>query len=351
MQKTAIYRGEEIKEAIPVVREMPENYIAELEMRTEQYVQQLRDFESRCLLPGFDQEQLQAEIALLTDSMLEACVRFEQQVNNDAFIVKTAQVEFREKTNAILSRSYLINRTRTWPQGHQGDYNTLEMAYKNSPLSEGIGYYLDRYMLTAPLAEGVRDRIVMLRELLRGALSTKPKQKVLDVACGSCREVFELAPAIKASGAKFVCVDLDDDALNFALDRLAHAGLTTEQVELRKYNALRIFDFETAVMEFGMQDVIYSVGYFDYLPDDFLIKLLNSLYKLLAPGGKIIASFKDVNRYRPHIYHWLVNWDGFLQRTEDDFERILHYCDLPDSALKMERVDSGSVIFYTIAKP
>jgi SAM-dependent methyltransferase len=206
-------------------------------------------------------------------------------------------------------------------------------------------------MLTAPLAAGVRDRIVLLRELLRQELAARKQPRVLDVACGSCREVFELASAIKTAGAKFVCVDLDDDALDFALDRLTLAGLTGDEVELRKYNALRIFDFETAFMEFGLQDIIYSVGYFDYLPDDFLIKLLNSLYKLLAPGGKIIAAFKDANRYRPQIYHWLVNWDGFLQRTEDDFERILHYSDIPGSALKMERVDSGSIIFYTIGKP
>jgi SAM-dependent methyltransferase len=297
-----------------------------------------------------DHEQLQRQVTDLTDSLMEACAEFERNVN-DPFIIKAAQVEFRERTNSLMSKSYCINRTRTWPQGHQGDYATLEIAYKNAPLSEGIGLYLDRYLLSSSLAQGVRQRIDLLRELLKDQLSARQRPKVLDLACGSCREVFELAPEIKASDARFICVDLDEDALDFALDRFGHAGLTHGQIELRKYNALRIFDYESALIEFGLQDVIYSVGYFDYLPDDFLIKLLDSLYKLLAPGGCLIAAFKDVNYYNPQIFHWLVNWDGFLQRSEEDFERILRFTSIPAAQLTSRRVASGSILFYSIMKP
>ncbi len=112
-------------------------------------------------------------------------------------------------------KAIFINRCRTWPQGHQGDYMTLELAYKNTPMSEGIGAYLDKYMLSMKLRVGVRERIVKMRELLKQELISRSNPKVLDVACGSCREVFELAPEIKASGAKFTCVDLDPAALDF----------------------------------------------------------------------------------------------------------------------------------------
>jgi extracellular factor (EF) 3-hydroxypalmitic acid methyl ester biosynthesis protein len=346
MQNAMFYPGEGIRDLSGFVREKPNKYTELLFTQTDEYIRQLKDFELRCEQPGADRKKLQAEVVVLNETMLDACAEFERNTSDPAAI-KAAQVEFREKTNSVLSKSYAIKRTRTWPQGHQGDYYTLEMAYKNSPMSEGIGYYLDKYMLTAPLAYALRDRIVKLRDLLKEDLSGRRNPRVLDLACGSCREVFELASEIKASGAKFTCVDLDEDALNYALDRLTLAGLTEDHVELRKYNALRIFDFDTALMEFGRQDIIYSVGYFDYLPDDFLIKLLSSLYRLLLPGGKLIAAFKDANRYRPQIYRWLVNWDGFLQRTEDDFERLLHYANIPEGALSMTRVDSGSIVFYT----
>ncbi len=349
MQNAVNYGGEVIKNHADLVQEKQKRYSAQLNAQTEKYMRRLEEIEASCNRPGADHETLLAEVTEVNETMMNACAEFERNVK-DPFAVKTAQVEFRERTNPILSKSYLIKRTRTWPQGHQGDYQTLELAYKNSAMSDGIGYFLDRYVLSSALTQGVRDRIVTLREMLKSELKTKTNPKVLDVACGSCREVFELAPEIKSSGAKFVCIDLDEDALSYSLDRFALAGLSDDQVEVRKYNALRVFDAETAAVEFGKQDIIYSVGYFDYLPDDFLIKMLNSLYKLLNPGGKLIAAFKDVNRYRPQIFHWLANWDGFLQRTEDDFERILHYAEIPSTSLTMSRVPSGPVVFYTALK-
>jgi SAM-dependent methyltransferase len=349
MQEAILYQGKKIQGHAGLIQERPINYVEALEVRIETYMAKLRDFEVRCLMPDADKEALLDEITMLNDSMLHACAQFEEGVN-DPLALKQAQVYFREKTHPILSKSYFINRTRIWPEGHQGDYMTLELAYKNIPMSEGIGSYLDKYLLSTTLGDGVRDRIKKMRSLLKEELISRNNPKVLDVACGSCREVFELAPEIKASGAKFTCVDLDPAALDFSLDRFGYAGLTEEHAELLQYNALRMFDVETTQTEFGMQDVIYSIGFFDYLPDDFLTKLLNSLYLLLKPGGKLFASFKDADRYRPQIFHWLVDWDGFLQRTEKDFDRVLQEADIPAGAISMSRVDSGSIVFYSITK-
>ena len=80
------------------------------------------------------------------------------------------------------------------------------------------------------------------------------------------------------------CVDLDDDSLAFAANRLSHTGISpvvSNQVVLRKYNAIRMFDHELNIQEFGSQDLIYSVGFFDYLASDFLTKLFKGLFVLI----------------------------------------------------------------------
>lgn len=349
MQESLLYQGKKFQELAGLVHERPRTYVEALDARIEKYMEKLGDFEVRCSMPDADKEALLDEITMLNDSMLEACAQFEKEVD-DPLALRQAQVYFREKTHPIMSKSYLINRCRTWPNGHQGDFMTLELAYKNMPMSEGIGAYLDKYLLSTTLGVGVRDRIKTMRSFLKEELISRSNPKVLDVACGSCREVFELAPEIKASGAKFTCVDLDNAALDFALDRFGFVGLTEEHTALIQYNALRMFDVETAQTEFGMQDVIYSIGFFDYLPDEFLVKLLNSLYLLLNPGGKLIASFKDADRYRPELFRWLVDWDGFLQRSEKDFKRVMQEANIPNSALAVTRVDSGSIVFYTATK-
>ena len=225
MQDSLMYQGEAIKKHAGLIQERPRTYVEALDAKIERYMASLRDFEVRCSMPDADKEALLEEITKLNDSMLLACAQFEKDVN-DPLSIKQAQVYFREKTHPILSKSYFINRCRTWPQGHQGDYMTLELAYKNMPMSSGIGYYLDLYSFSTEIALGVKDRIVKMREFLKDELVRRKNPQVLDVACGSCREVFELAPEIKASGAKFTCVDLDPAALDFALDRFAYAGLT-----------------------------------------------------------------------------------------------------------------------------
>lgn len=349
MQNSWSYEHEGINESKLLVSEESEKYISYLEATTDQYMDALRAIERRCIKQEGDTESIFQDLSVLNDSMLQVCEQFENLVNNEAAI-KAARVAFRDKTEPIFSRSYGANRARTWPQGYQGDYKILEFAYRNTPLSEGIGYYLDKYMLSTTIAVAVKERMRQLAELLKTELMKRRQPKVLNIACGPCREMNEIIPEIETSGAHFKCIDFDSEALDFALNRLSNAGLSPDRAEFIQYNALRMFDYETAVSAFGMQDIIYSVGYFDYLTDDFLVKMLHTLYLMLNPDGKLIAAFKDANRYRPQAYHWLVDWDGFLQRTQDDFERLLQQAEIPDNALSITRVKSGTIVFYTAAK-
>ncbi|HXX58875.1 MAG TPA: methyltransferase [Thermodesulfovibrionales bacterium] len=332
------------------VHEERERYHELLDRATEQFNRELEDLERRCSDPQEDSEDLFSLVSRSLTTVCEGCEEFERGVRYDKSVIKAAQMGFREKTNPILSKSYFINRARIWPQGCQGDYKTLEGIYKNTPMSEGIGYYLDQCALFSALAIGVRERIIMLRELLKEELLIRENPKVLDIACGSCREVFELAADIEKSGAHFTCIDLDSEALTYSLNRMSYADPSAGEVEFLKYNAIRMFDHELNIEEFGMQDIIYSVGFFDYLPDDFLVKLLHALYQLLNPGGKLIMSFKDASLYKAQFYHWIVDWDGFLQRNKADFGRLLSLAGIPETALTDRRVESDVIIFYTATK-
>jgi extracellular factor (EF) 3-hydroxypalmitic acid methyl ester biosynthesis protein len=326
--------------------------VDKLDEATDVFNKKLEVIEKRCQNPGEDSDQILQATKNAIGDVLVSCAEFEASVG-DMDIIRDARIRFREHTNPILSKSYFINRARTWPQGYQGDYKMLESIYRNTPLSDGIGYYLDLFGLTTDVAEGVRNRLKELGKILRDELSRRHKPSVLNIACGSCREVFELATDIEKSQARFTCIDLDDDALSFAANRLSYTDISpvsSDQIVLRKYNALRMFDHELNMSEFGSQDIIYSVGFFDYLQSDFLATLFRSLYALLNPGGLLITSFKDAARYRPHEYHWITDWDGFLQRTEEDFWTIFHESGFSDSAIAESREESGVIVFYLVKK-
>ncbi|MDQ7788373.1 MAG: methyltransferase domain-containing protein [Thermodesulfovibrionales bacterium] len=331
--------------------ELDGKYVVQLDEATEVFNKRLEVLEKRCLDPDENPEGLLQATQEAIDEVLLSCAKFEQQVH-DKDVIRSTRIRFREKTNPLLSKSYFINRARTWPQGYQGDFKMLESAYRNSPLSESLGYYLDLYCLNTSLAVAVSNRLKKLESILKEELSKRSRPSVLNIASGSCREVFELAPEIERSGATFTCIDFDQDSLSFAANRLSYTNispLTSHQVKLRKYNALRMFDHELNMSEFGKQDIIYSVGFFDYLDSEFLARLFKAMYTLLNPGGLLITSFKDAKRYRYHDYHWIVDWDGFLQRTEKDFFQIFSDADIPESSITEKREDSGVIVFYLVA--
>ena len=325
-----------------------EEYLRILDEATVKFNAEMADIEERFSLLHETPEAIEAVMGRAIEEMTRVCEDFEAKVR-DKDVIRKARIRFRQKTDQVFSKSYCINRARIWPQGSQGDYKTLEILYKNAPLSEGIGYCLDRIMLNVSLAEAVRNRIKKLELMLKDELLKRRTPSILNIACGACRELVGIVPEIIASGAKVVCIDSDNDALEYAQGRLADAGLR-ENIEFYKYNALRLFDYELSMEDFGAQDIIYSVGLFDYLPSDFLVKMFSTLYNLLNPGGRFIPAFKDAERYRPQYYHWFVDWDGFFQRKVGDFKKILSDAGIPSSAITEVRDETGIIVFYVVAK-
>jgi SAM-dependent methyltransferase len=329
--------------------EEQEKYTLILGQTIEHYLNEMREIERRCSTSDHDHDTVRRDVFAMHDGMMRIFAQFEKDIKDEA-VIKSTRSYFRKRTHTVLSKSYAVNRCRTWPQGYQGDYKTLEAAYRNTPLSDGLGHYLDQYIMELPLAHALRARIERLGELLREELVARQAPKVLSIACGSCRELSGLVPEIRRSAADITCIDLDGDALEFAQNRLSFVDMSPGQVSFVTYNALRLFDLDIAKAEFGRQDVIYSVGYFDYLPDDFLIKMLRSLYTLLNPGGTLIAAFKDADHYRSQEYHWMLDWDGFLQRKTPDFERLLAEAGIPKSAMAETRDKTGIIAFYSITR-
>jgi len=349
MENLSVYRNTAIKKGLWSIRDKKENYHRILDKAITRFNEELAAIEQRCLNHEETHDAIFEAVSKSINDMHIVCEKFESAVGYNKTVKKEAQAKFREKTEYFLSKSYLFNRARTWPQGYQGDYETLECIYRNTPLSDGIGYYLDKYLLSSILSVAVRERRVTLSELLKTELENRKNPTVLDIACGSSREVFELAPEIEKSRGKIICIDFDSDALKFSADRMSYTSLSSEQIEFRKYNALRMTNHERNLREFGMQDIIYSTGLFDYLEDDVLIRLLHSLYRLISPGGSLVASFKDCRLYKTDN-HWFIAWDGFMQRTEEDMWNILEKAEIPLDMLTVTREKSGVIVFFTARK-
>jgi extracellular factor (EF) 3-hydroxypalmitic acid methyl ester biosynthesis protein len=259
----------------------------------------------------------------------------------------TCQEWFRSQTDPWCMRSPMLSRARTWPEGYPGDYRTIEGVYANQPAGDGVGRHLDRYFLSRTLAVSIRSRCRRLAELLATRTAHEPAgSKWLDLACGSCRELLAVPPA--SNGRSIYCVDSDPNALQYAENLLA--GRDLGDLHFLAENAMRFGRAKANVQRFGEFSTIYSAGLFDYIPTTSLASLLEGLYHSLAPGGVLIAPFKDSTRYETFDYHWLARWHFFFQREEPEFRAVFGAAGVPEDAITVERDDTGVLLFFTIRK-
>ena len=64
------------------------------------------------------------------------------------------------------------------------------------------------------------------------------------------------------------------------------------------------------------QDVIYSVGLFDYLKDETVVQVLNWVHANLAPGGQAIVGNFDVHCKGRAFLDYVLDW-RLLYRTPE----------------------------------
>jgi SAM-dependent methyltransferase len=286
----------------------------------------------------------------VTAKVLAACASYEGQASEDD--LAAARRDFRERTAPWFSQSVGMSHTRNWPRGYQGDYEVLEWIYAGVPQSvTTLGVVLDTYLLSRAMAAAARGRLASLCGLLRAELrSRSPEARVLSVACGSCRDLFQLALEVCNAKSYLTCVDRDKDALRYARRLLLAGGIATERVSLLQMNALRLVSLPEARKRLGTQDVIYSVGFFDYLDDERVARLLKTWYELLRPGGAMIVAMKDVTAFDPRMYRWLIDWTAFHGRTEASMSRLFDEAGIPKDQRRTSRDETGIVVFWRASR-
>ena len=337
-----------VKEDLP--KEDAHQYVLDqLDQGTDRFLGELGQIEARIERTGLIDESDFEELNRIVDRLFDVFRGVDKALADQREILTERRVQFRNRTHDFFSKGYLHNRARVWPQGYPGDYSIIESIYRNIPLSSGLGFLLDRHFLNATLAHAVRHRKNMMKTILSEELRARRQPRVMNIGCGPCRELLELAWDIRESGAKVTCLDLDSEALSYSEDRLANT-LAQSCFDFRKYNVLRMVSPSRNRERFGSQDVIYSMGLFDYLDDETIIRLTGALYELLNPGGKLILAFKDADRYETFDYHWLADWDYFKQRSLYDSRILVDRAGIPAEHVDVRAIDSGVIVFYSLTR-
>lgn len=272
--------------------------------------------------------------------------------------VKKVKQRFRSIVGEWAYESTIMKRAYDKPRGYPGDYRMLEIIYDNRIYSENLGTFFDRYFLDHPYAEAVRQRKEMMREVLKDCFDDNDKGilKILNLACGSCKEIRDLfANSFNYSyKTVFTLVDHDEEALEFSKSHLNSAVLPPNvSVEFLKENILKFpGDSLYYSKRLGRQDIIYSIGLIDYIPDRILKKIIRFCFDLLVPKGKLILTHKDVSKdtKSPIPIDWFCDWQ-FVPRSKEQVISLLKDVMPEVTHFDIKWESSGLIFFVIIDKP
>jgi hypothetical protein len=110
-------------------------------------------------------------------------------------------------------RSRFAERAYYKPKGYAGDFRMMEMIYANRPQGDGrLGGLVDQWCLNISAARAVRGRRSLLKKLLlqeAALLASRPgPMRILNLACGSCRELFDfLGEKTDPAPVEAICLD------------------------------------------------------------------------------------------------------------------------------------------------
>ena len=244
---------------------------------------------------------------------------------------RAASRYFHQRFGELIELSPLAARCFHKPRGYAGDFEMMNMVYRDESLGETLfGRSLSRVALDSDAGQAVRGRARYLADKVDAAARQgEPRRpaRILSVAAGPAMELQLLlqddTSRLEAGRTEITLLDQDAAALAHAHDRIhtlaAEAG---SEVTLR---CLRTSI--KAVIAEGLDesnDLIYSAGLFDYLDERAARRAGARLVAALAPHGRaVIGNFSVANPTRPFM-ELILDWPLHHRTPADLLELFGH---------------------------
>jgi SAM-dependent methyltransferase len=254
--------------------------------------------------------------------------RYQEKIISEAYFFeeKVKSVILREEIRKLfritvgeyIFKSPIIKRAYEKPRGYPGDYFIFEMIYNGSLTNNGIGYYLDKWVLNYELTRGAIYRKDKIKKLLMELIKNNNKLDILNIGCGSSREIREIIAENKVNinNVTFTCLDQDEEALNFSKKSIRRIN-SNINISFLKQDILTIL-LNREIKQLDKYDVVYSIGVADYFLKTTFENFIKFCYRLLKPKGKLIIPL--CSSHNPKLYiplRWFCEWDFYSHDAND----------------------------------
>lgn len=220
---------------------------------------------------------------------------------------------FQSHLHPLLLLSPFVLRCFTKPLGYAGDYEMMDMIYRDPNEGESLfGRLLNIYSChhIRP-AKASRNRIPFLLNQINkmvGKIINEEKTqrvKITSVACGPSNEIRDFIGFSDISSyCDITLIDIEPEALYSSQERLlALKTLSRFDVKIAFQNkSIKQLIRESGRTGTQPQHLIYSAGLFEYLEENIAKKLIQVLYNNLCEKGTlVIGNFDPSNEFKCYM--------------------------------------------------
>jgi extracellular factor (EF) 3-hydroxypalmitic acid methyl ester biosynthesis protein len=253
----------------------------------------------------------------------------------------------------LIVHSPLLKRAFTKPLGYAGDYEMMNMLYRDHAEGDSLfGKVLNLYAAQERAAQANINRLAYLSEKIRAAIEARGCVRLASIGCGPARELAvlleqnpELGPYIDVA-----LIDQEERVLTYCERTLsALAAKTGLKVHFIRESVRRLLTTRKLKDALGERDFIYSAGLFDYLNQRSFSALLSVLYDALAPRGHLVVG--NVAQHNPSRYFMEYCLDWFLiHRSPEELAEFARALNPRPVRIEVDAEPSGVNLFLRIWK-
>jgi len=260
-------------------------------------------------------------------------------------------------TEAVITSETIVSplqqRAYEKPLGYPGDYKVMDYVYEWTREGEDPYAQFVHRLALEPM-RCVQTRLKTLQDIILSELKNAPRNKsfrLTNLACGTAQEIRNiLVDGQFKTPMDIALIDQEKKTLSFAYERTFPLVQQLKGLVRLKYLNTSFKELMRPGKLFeglGRQNLIYSLGLFDYLKEKRGKALVRGLYEHLEPGGLLVIANLKEGGISKWTSEFMSNWP-MIYRTKDEMLTLGE--NLHGAELSIKTDSLGEVLFLMVRK-
>jgi CheY-like chemotaxis protein/SAM-dependent methyltransferase len=213
------------------------------------------------------------------------------------------------------------------PLGYPGDYSVMNYLYDYHGDKAYLGEssyekLINNYTCSISISVATNARKDFLKEMILETMKQNKKNCIVSIGSGPARELLETLEEDRLSNeVEFKCLDMESEALGYvrsALEGIAPAKRRLLAISYIHRDITALLRDVNLKKELRGGQLIYVSGVYDYLSDRMAQRLVEELFSLLEPNGRLIICNISSEHHRLRAYYeFFGNWT-LVYRTKKE---------------------------------